>query len=106
MKQNFFADIPEFLSEELVQTITSSESIRIERIVSKGQSSPEDFWYDQQENEWIIILEGSAILEFEDKEVKLKKGDYLLISAHQKHRVKWTDQNEQTIWLAVFYKKS
>lgn len=104
MGQNFFSDIPEFLSEELMQTITSSAEMRIERIVSQGQNSPENFWYDQPENEWVIVLAGSAVLEFVDKEIILCMGDYLLIPAHKKHRVKWTDPDQQTIWLAVFYK--
>lgn len=104
MGQNFFSDIPEFLSEELMQTITTSAEMRIERIVSQGQNSPENFWYDQPENEWVIVLAGSAVLEFVDEEIKLCMGDYLLIPAHKKHRVKWTDPDQQTIWLAVFYK--
>jgi len=103
MRDNFFADIPESIPQEMIETVISSNSVRIERIVSQGQYSAVDFWYDQTENEWVIILDGEAILEFEDKEIKLGKGDYLLIPAHQKHRVKWTDPNRQTVWLAVFY---
>ena len=104
MGQNFFENIPNSLSEELIQTFISSETMRIERIVSQGQNSPDNFWYDQPENEWLIVLAGSAILEFEAKKVKLCLGDYLLIPAHQKHRVKWTDPDQKTVWLAVFYK--
>ena len=88
MVPNFFHDIPENISEELIQTVNSSGSIRIERILSQGHKSADNFWYDQAENEWIIVLAGSAILEFEAKEIKLGKGDYLLIPAQQKHRVK------------------
>jgi len=75
------------------------------RIVSKGQSSPEGFWYDQDENEWLILLRGSAGLLFEgnDNIIELKPGDYINISANRKHRVEWTDGTTETVWIAVMY---
>lgn len=88
--------------EEFID-ILKSENVRIERIVSNGQKSEEGFWYDQDENEFVLLLEGNAILEFEDKEVTLQKGDYCEIKAHTKHRVKYTHETKTTIWLAVFY---
>lgn len=89
-------------SEEFIE-ILKNKDIKIERIVSNGQTSAEDFWYDQEENEFVLVLEGFAILEFEDKEVELKKGDFLNIEAHRKHRVKYTSKDKPTIWLAIFY---
>ncbi len=78
--------------------------MRIERIISKGHTSPDDSWYDQRENEWVMVLEGSGSIMFEDgREVTLEKGDYLNIPSHAKHRVTWTDPDHDTVWLVVFY---
>ena len=79
--------------------------LRIERIVSTGQSSPEGFWYDQPEGEWVLLIEGEARLRFADEtEARhLKAGDYLDIAAHRWHRVDWTAPTQTTIWLAVHY---
>ncbi len=102
---NFFADIPDTLPQELIETIHESKNIRIERIVSDGQYSDEGFWYDQEQSEWIIVLSGRARLEFasSDELVELGPGDYLNIPAHCRHRVAWTDPQTKTIWLAVHY---
>jgi cupin 2 domain-containing protein len=102
---NILSDIPERIPEEIFGEIISSENIRIERIISKGQSSPEDFWYDQEENEWLILVKGKAKLKFSDENelVELTAGDYISITSHKKHRVEWTDPENETIWLAVFY---
>lgn len=89
-------------NEEFID-ILKSENVRIERIVSNGQTSEDGFWYDQDENEFVLLLDGEAIIEFEDREMKLQKGDYVDIKAYVKHRVKYTSQHEPTIWLAVFY---
>ncbi len=102
--KNIFDELPEFpQKEEIFESIVDSENCKIERIISTGQSSAPDFWYEQDENEFVLLLSGSAVLEFEDHQVQLSKGDYLVIPAGIKHRVKNTDANEHTIWLAVFY---
>ncbi len=101
--KNIFENIAIDKSKEEFINILKNDKIRIERIVSNGQSSKKDFWYCQEENEFVLILEGNAILEFEEKEVELKKGDYFDIKAKIKHRVKYTSKEESTIWLAVFY---
>ena len=101
---NIFAAIPTQLNEELFEQLLSNDKVLIERIVSKGHQSPESGWYDQDKNEWVILLEGGAIVSFQDGEdVSLSKGDYLHIPAHQKHRVKWTEPDQKTIWLAIHY---
>lgn len=100
---NLFDNISEELSGELVEVLADSSNIRIERIVSDGHASPDDFWYDQDQNEWVMVVSGFAVLEFEDKSVEMKPGDHILIPAHQKHRVASTSPTEKTIWLAVFY---
>lgn len=102
--KNIFKGIKKDLPEELFETISETDEVKIERIVSRGHSSPEDFWYDQDKNEFVVLLKGEAKLLFEDnKEVTLKPGDYLTIPAHVKHRIEWTSPDEDTIWLAVFY---
>ena len=102
---NLFADIPEAMPEELVDVLAENDDVRIERIVSDGQASPADFWYDQDQNEWVLLVSGSATLEFEDRVVELNPGDHLLIPAREKHRVAATSATEKTIWLAVFYSR-
>ena len=99
---NLLQNIPKS-NDEIFETILENRSIKIERIISSGQISDENFWYDQEESEFILVVQGEAIIEFEDKEVILKVGDYLNIPAHTKHRVKYTSKSEETIWLAIFY---
>jgi len=102
--KNIFENIPDNFSEELFETIAKSDNVKIEKIISDGHTSPPDFWYDQDQNEFVIILKGTAVLEFEDgKTVGMIEGDYLIIPAHQKHRVSYTDTSRKTVWLAVFY---
>ncbi len=103
--KNIFSFIPEKIEKEIVEELLCHDTVRIERIISKGQTSPACGWYDQNEHEWVIVLKGSAILVFEDgREIKLEKGDFYNIPAHEKHKVHWTDPDQVTFWLAVFYK--
>ncbi len=101
---NIFDCIPDNLDEEIFQQLVDGEGVRIERIISSGHSSPESGWYDQDRNEWVLVLKGEAILLLEgDSPVNLKVGDFMNIPAHQKHRVELTDPDSKTIWLAVHY---
>jgi cupin 2 domain-containing protein len=102
-KQNIFTNIPSKLSKELFEDILKTDNLRIERILSNQHSSPEGFWYDQDQDEWVIVLQGSATLLFkgENQPIELSAGDYILIKAHQHHRVKWTAKD--TVWLAVHW---
>ena len=100
---NLFADLPERLPKELVQTLLQAADVRIERIISHGHASPANFWYDQPQHEWVIVLKGAARLQFEDGMVEMKVGDFINIPAFKKHRVDWTTPDEQTNWLAVHY---
>ena len=104
--KNLFADLPTDLPEELVEVLAENKHVRIERIVSTGHASPDGFWYDQDENEWVVVLKGEAKLLFEsdDEPIHMKPGDFVNISAHRKHRVEWATPDEQTVWLAVFYR--
>lgn len=103
---NLFQDIPEGLNPELVERLFERDTIRIERIVSRGQSSSSDFWYDQDEHEWVAVLAGQAKLKIEglEQQVTLNPGDTYHLPAHTKHRVAWTSPSQDTIWLAVFWK--
>ena len=102
--KNIFEDVPDDLTSEVFEKLAENKKVKIERIISKGHSSPESGWYDQDQNEWVIVLKGAATILFESNvSVSLKKGDYLNIKAHQKHKVTWSDPDIETIWLAVHY---
>ena len=103
---NLLQDIPEHPPSELIEQLVTAPSVRIERIVSRGQNSPTGFWYDQDEHEWVVLLAGKAQLKIDGQEglVTLNPGDTYQIPAHTKHRVAWTEPNHDTIWLAVFWK--
>lgn len=103
---NVFKSIPEKLDKEALDTLVQQGDFKIERIVSKGHTSPESGWYDQTQNEWVIVLQGAAILTFADgKEIHLTTGDHLNIPAFTKHKVSWTAPDVETVWIAVFYGK-
>ncbi len=100
---NILADIPAYLPSELFTRLLQTEHVQIERIVSKGHANAKHEWYDQAHDEWVMLLQGEASLEFFGQSgiKKLQAGDYLLIPAHCKHRVEWTDPAKDNIWLAV-----
>lgn len=101
---NLFSGIPEALGGEVSEVLASSEGVEIERIVSRGQASPAGFWYEQERAEWVVVLKGAAGLRFEDEEdlVEMGEGDWAWIEAGRRHRVEWTAEGEETVWLAVF----
>ena len=102
---NIFEAIPADLPEELFEPLVDNSAVRIERIVSRGHTSPPSGWHDQAQNEWVIVLKGQAVVAFEQGEsVTLKAGDFLAIPAHSRHRVEWTPQDVDTVWLAVHYR--
>ena len=102
--KNIFRELRDKPDDEVVETIVKRDGVKIERIVSTGQATPPGEWYDQESDEWVILLTGAARLSFEDgREMELKPGDYLLIPAHCRHRVEWTDPHQQSVWLAVHF---
>ncbi len=104
MVNNLFNRIPKNLENEIFEQLVKSDNVLIERIISKGHTSPKSGWYEQEQNEWVIVLKGEAILSFADESsIKLREGDYLNIEAYRKHKVEWTEPNTETIWLAIHY---
>lgn len=103
--KNIFADIPDMLPEEAIEEILDAGAFKVERIISHAHSSPKGFWYDQETDEWVLVLKGSAglLFEKEEKVLVLGPGDYIFIPTHRKHRVEWTQPEEKTIWLAIHY---
>ncbi|MCG2838443.1 cupin domain-containing protein [Photobacterium sp. WH77] len=102
--QDVFSDIPDNLPEELFQTLINTSDVRIERIISRGHQTPPDEWYDQNEDEWVMVIQGAAELAFDDGRlpVRLREGQSIYLPAHCRHRVSWTAPGANTIWLAVF----
>ncbi len=110
MVQNLLTGLFGDVDDESIDEIARSGRVRIERIVSRGQvsrgrGSPEGFWYDQEETEFVTVLSGRAGLLFEGEDAPrvMGPGDYVTIPAHQRHRVQWTSPDEPTVWLAVFF---
>jgi cupin 2 domain-containing protein len=104
-KGNIFAKISARSAQEQIQRLLETGHVRLERIVSHGHASPDGFWYDQKEHEWVVVLSGAARLRLEGarEAVEMGPGDFIHLPAHRRHRVEWTSPDEPTVWLAVFY---
>jgi cupin 2 domain-containing protein len=103
---NLFTDLPRStLENEQFCELLARPGLRIERIVSTGQASPEGFWYDQPDGEWVLLIQGAAQLRFADEAEghHLRPGDFIDIAPHRRHRVDWTTPDQPTIWLAIHY---
>jgi cupin 2 domain-containing protein len=105
---NLFDLLPQRRADELVDVLLEQGGTRIERIVSTGQASPPGFWYDQPDDEFVVLLSGSAVLRFEegDRSMPMTPGDWVEIPAHVRHRIDQTDPEQPTVWLAVHRKSS
>ncbi|NLF69978.1 MAG: cupin domain-containing protein [Candidatus Anammoximicrobium sp.] len=103
--QNLFADVPGPLPEERFDELIRGGHFRLERIISTGHATTAGQWYDQDRDEWVLVLRGRAQLRFEDEAelVRLQSGDCVLIPAHCRHRVEWTDPRQPTLWLALHF---
>jgi len=102
---NLLRDLPDARGGEVVETLVDAPGLRVERIISWGQSSPPGFWYDQPQAEWVMLLAGAARLRFADEgeDRLLAPGDHIAIAARRRHRVEWTDPATPTVWLAVLH---
>lgn len=104
-RKNFF-DLNLVESEnEFFETLISGLNFKVERIVSNGHITPANELYDQEQDEWVILLKGKANIDFyyPDQSVELAEGDHILIPAHRQHRVIFTDNKIRTIWLAIHF---
>ena len=104
--QSLLGNLPDKLSDEYFEPLLKTSSFRLERIVSLGHSTPAGEWYDQSEDEWIALIQGCArlILEGQSEEMTMRPGDMLLIPAHCRHRVTWTDPEHATVWVALHFR--
>ena len=107
-----FANLPTEFTSEVFESLVNSPSVRIERILSWGHTSPATGWYDQAWPEWVMVVQGEAVVDWVKSEAdgaiavqsqRLQPGDYLLLPAHCRHRVAWTTPDQLTIWLAVHF---
>lgn len=102
---NLFHNLPLDRSAEVVDLLHQRAGLKIERIISNGQASPPGFWYDNPQEEWVLLLSGAAALTLEGKAAQhiMHPGDWLHIPAHCRHRIEWTDAGQPTVWLAVHH---
>ncbi|KYZ78055.1 hypothetical protein AXX12_00470 [Anaerosporomusa subterranea] len=103
---NIFAKLPsQAQSSELINNLLQTRHFSLKRIISTGQATPDGEWYNQEEDEWCILLTGSAALRFEGQSelIELKPGDHIHIPAHKRHQVAWTKLGEPSVWLALHY---
>lgn len=103
MSGNIFDLTDPLPSEEVFTELVSAKGVKIERIISNGQTTPTGEWYDQDLDEWVVLIQGEAELEYENGDRKrLTGGDYLLIPSHARHRVVFTSTDPPCVWIAVF----
>lgn len=102
---NLFANLPALSDNEVFTELLTQPGLRIERIVSTGQCSPDGFWYDQEMDEWVLLLQGAAQLrrEIDTDAVSMLAGDHLYLPAGCRHRVDWTAPDQTTVWLAIHF---
>ena len=102
---NLYDNITTGADSEIFEGLLKTKSFKLERIISNGQATPPDEWFDQAHDEWVVLLKGWAILRIEgvSQLYKMAEGDYLSIPAHKRHRVEATSPDEPTIWLAFHF---
>jgi cupin 2 domain-containing protein len=104
---NLLADLPAHVLEELFTPLIDHPAFRVERIVSHGHASPPGFWYDQPQDEWVLLVSGAARLRFEGEQpLELRRGSFVHIRAHRRHRVDWTTPDESTVWVAIHFEST
>ena len=105
--RNLLRDVPPPGADESFESLIERPGVRIERIVSHGHRTPAGQWYDQEQDEWVMVLAGAARLVVEvagsERELELSPFDTIFLPAHCRHRVNWTDPERPTVWLAVHY---
>jgi cupin 2 domain-containing protein len=104
--QSLLANLPQDLLKERFETVLETPAFRLERILSRGHATPEGEWYDQELDEWVVVLQGAArlVIEGRAEEIVMNPGDALLLPAHCRHRVDWTAPDRVTVWLALHFR--
>jgi cupin 2 domain-containing protein len=104
-RRNLFGGIPRELPTEFSESLLETTHLRLERIVSRGHRTPPGEWYDQDRDEWVLLVEGSALLRVEGAPdlIALQPGDHLRLRAHVRHRVEWTPAERDTVWIALHF---
>lgn len=102
---SLLSDLPDARQAEIFQTLLEQSGLKLERIISWGQATPEGEWYDQDHDEWVLLVTGAASLQMAGESVprQLNPGDWLYLPAHCQHRVSWTTPDRETVWLAVHW---
>ena len=104
---NLECDLPARpLLDEICDLLVERPGLRLERIVSTGQATPEGQWYDQEDDEWVLVVSGAARLRIEGESAdrELGEGDWIMLPAHCRHRVTWTRAEPPTVWLAIHFR--
>lgn len=101
---NIFENLPDTEVGEVIEKIASfaQGAVRIERIISGGHASADAFWYQQEEDEWVMLVRGEArlLIEGRTEALELRAGDHIELPAKLRHRVDAV--SEDALWLAVF----
>ena len=87
-------------TKEIVEILKENENVKIEKIISTGQTTD---WMEQEEEEFVMLIQGEAIIEYENKMQELRAGDTVIIKKNEKHRVAYTSKNPCCIWICIFY---
>ena len=105
LSSNILTEVPDAQGGEIFETLMARGGVRIERIVSHGQATPEGEWYNQGHDEWVLVLSGRAglLIEGEVEPRELGPGNYVDLPARCRHRVTWTAPDEPTVWLAIHW---
>lgn len=100
---NLLAELPDATGCEQFDLVASLNRVRVERIVSQGQATPSGQWYDQDWHEWVLLLQGEALLQLEGERLPrhLGPGDWISLPPRCRHRVLWTPPDRVTVWLAL-----
>jgi len=100
---SMLTELPTDRGQEHFEDLLTRPGVKLERIVTYGQTTPSGEWYDQAWDEWVMLVQGEAklLLEQEEQLLHMKPGDHVYLPAHCRHRVEWTPQDQTTIWLAL-----
>lgn len=101
-KKNIYNQPDNIKGEEIFEILQKGEGTIIEKISTIKQYSEPGQWYDQELDEWVLLLKGKAVIEIKNESlIALDEGDYIFLPAHKIHRIKQTSNNPPCIWLAV-----